>query len=79
MATTELAGGDETSEPAHIQSPSQAGDKVVAGRFPERWVTATDELIWFCRKAVPPALSGYDRGRSGNGALHGGRFQRQSF
>jgi hypothetical protein len=32
----------------------------------------------FCRKAVPPALSGYDRGLSGNGALHGGQFQRQS-
>jgi hypothetical protein len=32
----------------------------------------------FCRKAVLPALSGYDRGLSGNGALHGGQFQRQS-
>ena len=31
----------------------------------------------FCRKAVPPALSGYDPGRSSIGALHGGRFQRR--
>jgi DNA-binding transcriptional LysR family regulator len=38
-----------------------------------------DVVFRFCRKAVAPALSGYDRDRSGNGALHGGRFQRQSF
>ena len=33
----------------------------------------------FCRKAVRPVLLGYDRNRSGNGALHGGRIQGQSF
>ena len=35
--------------------------------------------VRFCRKAARPALAGYDPGRSGIGALHGGRFQRQSF
>jgi hypothetical protein len=38
-------------------------------------VTAYDALTeqrGFCRKAVPPPLSGYEGGRSGNGALNGG-------
>jgi len=36
-------------------SASQNGGKVVACRFPERWITATDELIEI---AVEDAYSG---------------------
>jgi hypothetical protein len=36
-------------------SPSQTGGKVVACRFPERWVAATDKLIEI---AVEDACSG---------------------
>ena len=38
-------------------------------------------ICWFCRKAVPPRLSRYDRDRSGNGAstvvdFKGSHFER---
>src|SRR5271170_5091207 len=50
-----MAGNLPSSIRRTRASPSQTGGKVVACRFPERWVAATDELI---KIAVEDACSG---------------------